>query len=73
MKVNCLWCGHGFGLSDAYDNYAGMVRCPTCGGLLSIQSEDAELRSVTPTTLQDISPPAPRATVEAAPGPSAEL
>lgn len=46
MKINCLHCGHKFDLGDAYDDYDGMVRCATCGGLLDIKTQDGSVRSM---------------------------
>jgi hypothetical protein len=46
MNVNCLSCGHLLDLRDAYDNYQGQVRCYICGCLLTLQSEEGELKSV---------------------------
>ncbi len=45
MNVNCLSCGHSLDLRDAYDNYEGQVRCYICGGLLTLHSEDGEVKS----------------------------
>jgi DNA-directed RNA polymerase subunit RPC12/RpoP len=47
MKVICLSCGHKVELGDAYDDYAGQVRCVACGALLEIKTEAGGLRSVT--------------------------
>lgn len=46
MRVNCLHCGHAFGLDVSYSDYEGMLRCPTCGGLLDARIEDGLIRSV---------------------------
>ena len=46
MKVNCLSCGHKVDLGDAYDDYAGPIKCNTCQALLEIKTEEANLRSV---------------------------
>jgi hypothetical protein len=51
MKINCLSCGHNVELSEAYDDYAGMVRCFVCAALLEIRAEDGNIRSVQLTTL----------------------
>ena len=44
MNVNCLSCGHLLDLRDAYDNYEGQVRCFICGSLLSLHSEDGQVK-----------------------------
>ena len=46
MKVICLSCGHKVELGDAYDSYAGQVKCVACGALLEIRTETGNLRSV---------------------------
>ena len=46
MKVICLSCGHKVDLGDAYDNYAGQVRCVACGAILEIRTETGDLRAV---------------------------
>lgn len=47
MKIICLSCGHKVDLGDAYDDYAGQVKCVACGALLEIKTEAGSLRSVT--------------------------
>ncbi len=46
MKIICLSCGHKVDLGDAYDDYAGQVKCVACGMLLKIKTEEGNLRSV---------------------------
>jgi len=46
MKIICLSCGHKVDLGDAYDSYAGQVKCVACGAILEIRTETGELRSV---------------------------
>ena len=46
MKVICLSCGHKVDLGDAYDSYAGQVKCVACGAILEIRTETGDLRSV---------------------------
>ncbi len=46
MKVNCLSCGHKVDLGDAYDDYAGPIKCNACNAMLEIKTEAAGLRSV---------------------------
>ncbi len=51
MKINCLYCGHGFAIDDSYCDYEGLLRCATCGGLLHARIEDGMIRSVRPGSL----------------------
>ena len=46
MKINCLSCGHKVDLGDAYDDYAGQVRCLVCGVILEIKTEEGNAKSV---------------------------
>lgn len=46
MKINCLSCGHKLDMSDAYDDYEGLVKCFVCGALLEIRAEEGRLKSV---------------------------
>lgn len=46
MKVNCLSCGHGVNLDDAYDEYEGQVKCYVCGKLLEVKTMDGRLKAV---------------------------
>jgi ribosomal protein S27E len=39
MKINCLGCGHSFELDEAYEEYAGQIRCWVCGVTLEVQIE----------------------------------
>lgn len=48
MHINCINCGHKFDVGRAYDDYEGPVRCPTCRALLSIRTQDGNVRSVRP-------------------------
>lgn len=52
MKINCLHCGHKQDLGDAYDDYEGLIRCPTCAGLLDIRSVDGQMKACRPGTFQ---------------------
>lgn len=58
MKVNCIFCGHGFALDDSYCDYEGLVRCSTCGNLLECKFEDGMVKGVRPGMLHA---PAPQA------------
>lgn len=49
MKIICLSCGHKVDLGDAYDNYAGQVKCVACGAVLEIKTDSGEIRSVART------------------------
>ncbi len=46
VKIICLSCGHKVDLGDAYDDYAGLVKCVACGALLEIKTEAGGLRTV---------------------------
>jgi len=52
MKINCLHCGHAFGVDDSYCDYEGLLRCPTCAGLLDARIEDGLVRAVRPGSLE---------------------
>jgi transcription elongation factor Elf1 len=46
MKLNCLHCGHTVDLHNDYDNYDGMVKCFVCGALLTILTENGNVKRV---------------------------
>jgi len=46
MQIICLSCGHKVELGDAYDDFAGPVKCVTCGMLLKIKTQEGNLRSM---------------------------
>ena len=46
MRINCLSCGHKVDLGDAYDDYAGRVKCMVCGVILEIKTEEGNVKSV---------------------------
>ena len=46
MKIICLSCGHKVDLGDAYDDYAGPVKCVACLAVLDIKTEAGGLKSV---------------------------
>lgn len=46
MNINCLHCGHKFDLGHACDDYEGLVRCSTCGGLLEIKTQGGAVKSM---------------------------
>ena len=56
MKINCISCGHGFGIDDSYADYEGLLRCATCAYLLDVKIEDGMIRGVKPGSLE--APPA---------------
>lgn len=45
MKINCLACGHMLDLQDSYDDYQGQIRCFICGALMTIRTQDSQVRS----------------------------
>jgi DNA-directed RNA polymerase subunit N (RpoN/RPB10) len=49
MKINCLSCGHKLDLGDAYDDYAGQVRCLVCGAMLEVRTEEGHVKSAAVT------------------------
>ncbi|MBI3265208.1 MAG: hypothetical protein HYZ58_18935 [Acidobacteria bacterium] len=49
MKIICLSCGHKVDLGDAYDDYAGQVKCATCGAILELKTEAGGLKAVAVT------------------------
>lgn len=46
MKINCISCGHAVSLDEAYDDFAGLVKCYVCGGLLEIKTAEGKILSV---------------------------
>jgi len=75
MKINCIHCGHRFELDDSYSDYEGLVRCPTCAGLLMLRIEDGMVKSAMPGTFAAAAPapasvPVPAAAPAAAQGTS---
>lgn len=46
MTINCLNCGHGFDVGEAYDDYQGQVKCWVCGALLELCSQDGAIKSL---------------------------
>jgi hypothetical protein len=69
MKVNCIHCGHAFGVDESYSDYEGLLRCGTCAGLLDVRIADGLIRAVRPGSLhapaQPASFPASPRTIEA--------
>ena len=46
MKINCLSCGYKVELEDAYEDYAGQIKCYVCNAIMEIKSEDGKIKSV---------------------------
>lgn len=46
MKINCVSCGHGIFLDDAYDDFDGPVKCYVCSALLQIKTDEGKLKSI---------------------------
>lgn len=67
MKINCIHCGHSFPLSDAYDDFEGPVKCPTCRGMLEIRAQDATLKMVRPFSFAQMAAAATPASVAPTP------
>lgn len=63
MYINCISCGHKFDIGKSYDDYEGPVRCPTCRFMLTIRTQDGNIRGVRPgLTTFDAPQPAMAAT-----------
>ncbi len=71
MKVNCLYCGHAFGIDDSYCDYEGLLRCATCSGLLDVVVTDGLIRSVRPGSLTQPQNHAPHSQGTSKPAPPA--
>ena len=50
MEINCLGCGFKVDLTDAYDDFAGQIKCFACGATMEITTKAGEIRSVSPVT-----------------------
>jgi DNA-directed RNA polymerase subunit N (RpoN/RPB10) len=46
MKLNCVSCGHTVDLRHDYDDYDGQVKCFTCGALLAVRTQNAQVKWV---------------------------
>ncbi len=46
MNINCLSCGYKVNLDEAYEDYAGEIKCYVCGGAMEIRIEEARVKSV---------------------------
>ena len=46
IKINCLSCGHVVDLSDAYNDYDGLVRCYACSAMLHVTLSEGSVKSV---------------------------
>jgi DNA-directed RNA polymerase subunit N (RpoN/RPB10) len=46
MKINCVSCGHKVDLDDAYDDYAGQIKCFACGAMLEIKLQAGKPKSI---------------------------
>ena len=68
MKINCIHCGHAFGIDASYSDYEGLLRCATCGGMLDVRLEDGLIKAVRPGAFSIPAPPA--ASPEPAPAPA---
>jgi ribosomal protein S27E len=45
MKINCISCGHKIDLDDCYSDYEGQIKCYVCGALMTIRTEDGNIKS----------------------------
>ena len=50
MEINCLGCGFKVNLADAYDDYAGQIKCFGCGATMEIATQAGEIRAVSVVT-----------------------
>lgn len=66
MKIICMSCGHKVDLGDAYDDYAGQVKCATCGAILHVKTEAGGLKAVTIAGASSGEAPATAAVVQEA-------
>lgn len=62
MRINCIGCGHRFDVDGSYEDYRGLLRCPTCAELLTVHIEDGMIRSVMPGSFANAAPQAPAPT-----------
>ena len=46
IRLRCLTCGHQVDLADTYEEYDGLIRCWTCGGLLDVSIREGRLRAM---------------------------
>jgi hypothetical protein len=46
MKIRCISCGHTLSMDDAYDDFAGLLRCYVCDSLMEIKTADGKLQGV---------------------------
>jgi len=46
MKINCISCGHKVDLDEAYEDYAGQIKCFACGALLEIKLEAGKPKAI---------------------------
>ena len=58
MKIICLSCGHKVDLGDAYDDYAGQIKCSTCGAILELKTEAGSVKAVAMTRERPFEAPA---------------
>ena len=63
MKIICLSCGHKVDLGDAYDDYAGPIKCATCGATLEIRTEAGGVKAAAVTRELPLEAPAAAAPV----------
>ncbi len=57
MKIHCPACGHSVELDEAYDDYAGQIRCWVCRALFEIETEDGRVKAVRDRELTANPPP----------------
>jgi hypothetical protein len=57
MKIICISCGHSLELDEAYDDFAGLIKCYVCGALLEIKMSEGKLQTLNLPTMSHGSPP----------------
>lgn len=46
IKLNCLACGHSVELGEAYEDYAGEVKCWGCQAVLEVTLQEGKLKAM---------------------------
>lgn len=46
IRLNCLACGHSMDLGDAYEDYAGEVKCWGCQAVLEVTLQEGKLKAM---------------------------
>lgn len=46
IRLRCLECGHSVDLGEAYEDYAGEVRCVACRTVLDVALKEGRLKAM---------------------------